>query len=205
MGRRRPALVSTMLEIRLNGRGGQGSMVAAKILAVAAARENLHVQAFPEFGVERRGAPVCAYVRIARTQIHERGRIQHPQHLMVLDSSLVQMIDLTADAEPGGWIVVNSRHPPEAYQARFDGFRVATVDANSIAIAHRLGSRVAPFVNSAMLGAFTRAVPFVALDTLLETIRENSPMKPDENVAAAVMAHHAVALAAQVEEVWAQG
>jgi pyruvate ferredoxin oxidoreductase gamma subunit len=192
-----------MLEIRLNGRGGQGTMVAAKILAVAAARENLFVQAFPEFGVERRGASVCAYVRMARAAIYERGRILRPGHLMVLDPALLARPDLTQNIVAGGWIVVNTRLDPETYRARFDGYKVATVDANAIAIAHQLGSRFAPFVNSAMLGAFARAVPFVALDTLCAAIRANSPTKPDENVAAAVQAYEHVALASETEAVWA--
>ncbi len=192
-----------MLEIRLNGRGGQGTMVAAKILAVAAARENRHVQAFPEFGVERRGASVCAYVRMAREVIYERGRIQRPGHLMVLDPVLLDRPDLTRNIVAGGWIVMNTRFPPDDYRARFDGFRLATVDANSVAIAHGLGSRFAPFVNSAMLGAFARAVPFVALDTLLAAIREHTPTKPDENVEAALQAYREVQLAAETEAVWA--
>ena len=155
-----------MLEIRLNGRGGQGTMVAAKILAVAAAREGLHVQAFPEFGVERRGASVCAYVRIARQPIYERGRILRPGHLMVLDPVLLDRPDLAQNVGACGWIVMNTRLAPEAWRARFDGFKAAAIDANALAIEHRLGSRFAPFVNSVMLGAFVRAVPFVACDTL---------------------------------------
>ncbi len=192
-----------MLEIRLNGRGGQGTMVAAKILAVAAAREGLHVQAFPEFGVERRGASVCAYVRIARQPIYERGRILRPGHLMVLDPVLLDRPDLAQNVGAGGWIVMNSRLAPEAWRARFVGFKAAAIDANALAIEHRLGSRFAPFVNSVMLGAFVRAVPFVACDTLCAAIRENSPAKPDANVAAALQAYRDVRLAAAAEAVWA--
>ncbi|NMD34308.1 MAG: pyruvate ferredoxin oxidoreductase [Planctomycetes bacterium] len=192
-----------MLEIRLTGRGGQGTMVAAKILAVAAAREGLHVQAFPEFGVERRGASVCAYVRIARQPIYERGRILRPGHLMVLDPVLLDRPDLAQNVGAGGWIVMNTRLAPEAWRARFDGFKAAAIDANALAIEHRLGSRFAPFVNSVMLGAFVRAVPFVACDTLCAAIRENSPAKPDANVAAALQAYRDVRLAAAAEAVWA--
>ncbi|HAK94503.1 MAG TPA: pyruvate ferredoxin oxidoreductase [Planctomycetes bacterium] len=192
-----------MLEIRLNGRGGQGTMVAAKILAVAAARERLHVQAFPEFGVERRGASVCAYVRIAREPIYERGRILRPDHLMVLDPALLDRPDLAQNVDAGGWIVMNTRLAPDACRARFDGFKTAAIDANSLAIAHQLGSRFAPFVNSVMLGAFVRAVPFVACDTLCAAIRDNSPAKPDANVAAALQAYREVQLAATAEAVWA--
>jgi pyruvate ferredoxin oxidoreductase gamma subunit/2-oxoisovalerate ferredoxin oxidoreductase gamma subunit len=192
-----------MLEIKLNGRGGQGTMVAAKILAIAAARENLYVQAFPEFGVERRGAPVSAYVRIARDAIHERGRIQRPGHLMVLDPVLLDRPDLADTIAPHGWIVMNTAFAPDVYRTRFARFKLGTIDANSIAIARRLGSRFAPFVNSAMLGAFARAVPFARLETILVAIRENSPTKPEENVQAALQAYHDIRLDAVVEAVWA--
>ena len=178
-------------------------MVAAKIIAVAAARENLFVQAFPEFGVERRGAPVCAYVRISQDYIHERGRILNPRHLMILDPTLLEDPKrLTRDMKPNGWIVINSSQEPEAYAELLPGFRVATADANSIAIARKLGSRYAPFVNSAMLGAFARAVPYVSLSTLVDTVRDNSPMKPEENCAAAIQAYNETQLAAEVEAIW---
>ncbi len=193
-----------MLEIRLHGRGGQGTVVAAKILAVAAAREKLFVQAFPEFGVERRGAPVCAYVRVSRQPIYERGQIQSPGHLLILDRTLLESIDLASGLKPNGWIIMNSQLPPEAYKEEFAGFRTATVDGNTIALSYKLGTKYAPFVNSTMLGAFARAVPLVRLETLLDTIRQNVPLKKEENAQAALQAYHEAVLAAQVEEIWAQ-
>ena len=192
-----------MIEIRFHGRGGQGTVVAAKILAYAAARENLFIQAFPEFGVERRGAPVCAYIRAAREHIYERGRIETPDHVMVLDPTLLDSSDIIEGLKPNGWLVLNSRVPPESYKKRFRDFRIATVDANSIALSHKLGSKFAPFVNSAMLGAFARAIPFVSLETIKETIHDLTPNKKEENVTAAEEAYNSLTRTAQAEEVWA--
>jgi pyruvate ferredoxin oxidoreductase gamma subunit/2-oxoisovalerate ferredoxin oxidoreductase gamma subunit len=192
-----------MLEIRIHGRGGQGAVIAAKILAVAAARERLFVQAFPEFGVERRGAPVCAYVRVSQSRIYERGQIRSPGHLLILDRTLLECLDITWGLKRNGWIIMNSQQPPEAYKEEFANFRTATVDGNSIALSYRLGSKFAPFVNSTMLGAFARAVPFIRRETLLDTIRASVPAKKEENAQAALQAYHEVLLAAQVEEVWA--
>ena len=192
-----------MLEIRIHGRGGQGAVIAAKILATAAAREDLFVQAFPEFGVERRGAPVCAYVRISRTRIFERGQIRNPGHVLILDRTLLEMLDVSQGVKSGGWIVINSQKPPQEYAEEFSAYRTATVDGNAIAISYRLGSKFAPFVNSTMLGALARAVPFVKLNTLLETIRESVPVKGDANAQAALRAYNEVLLTAEVEEVWA--
>ena len=194
-----------MLEIRIHGRGGQGAVVAAKILAVAAAREDRYVQAFPEFGVERRGAPVCAYVRVSRRKIYERGQISKPDHILVLDRTLLDAGDVAASCKPNGWIVINSQLAPTAYSDDFPEHRTASVDGNTIALSYRLGSKFAPFVNSTMLGAFARAVPFIQLETLLETIRETVPAKAEENAQAALQAYHETQLAARVEEVWAKG
>ncbi len=193
-----------MLEIRIHGRGGQGSVVAAKILAVAACREQLYVQAFPEFGVERRGAPVCAYLRISRTPVYERGQIRNPDHLLVLDPTLLELADLTKGLKPHGWLVMNTTRPPEDYADAFRSFRTATVDGNAIALRYKLGSKFAPFVNTTMLGAFARAVPVVKLETLLEVARQTVPVKVEENVQAAQEAYRSVTLAAEVEEVWAR-
>jgi 2-oxoacid:acceptor oxidoreductase gamma subunit (pyruvate/2-ketoisovalerate family) len=193
-----------MLEIRIHGRGGQGAVVAAKILAVAAAREGLFVQAFPEFGVERRGAPVCAYVRVARTTIYEREQIRTPGCLLVLDRTLIETADVTKGLKSRGWIVVNSQSPPQAYRAQLGDFRTATVDGNSIALALKLGSQFAPIVNTTMLGAFARAVAFVRLETLLGAIRSSVPSRQEDNVQAAVTAYQEVSLAAAAEELWTE-
>jgi 2-oxoisovalerate ferredoxin oxidoreductase gamma subunit len=83
-----------MVEIRFHGRGGQGTVIAGKILADAVAREDKYVQAFPQFGVERRGAPVFAFIRIDEKPIYIRSKIIAPQHVIVVDPSLIDAIDV---------------------------------------------------------------------------------------------------------------
>lgn len=171
-----------MLEIRIHGRGGQGAVTASKALASAAFREGKYVQSFPFFGVERRGAPVAAFTRIDDHPIRIRCEIQTPDHIIVLDPTLLEVVDVTAGLKPGGWIVINSERAPASFH--LPGFCVATVDANHIAIKYRLGPRTAPIVNTAILGAFARVTGIVGLDALAEAVREEAPIKPEENVAA---------------------
>jgi 2-oxoacid:acceptor oxidoreductase gamma subunit (pyruvate/2-ketoisovalerate family) len=181
--------VRDLTEVRLHGRGGQGTVVASLILARAAMIEGRSVQAFPEFGVERRGAPVTAYLRIANSPIHLRCRVERPDHVLVLDPALLDRIDLPAPA--GGVLVANSPLPPSRLAVPA-GWRVASLDATRIARARKLGSGALPIVNSPMAGAFARATGIVGLAALLAAIRENVPAAPDANVAAAEEAWAAV-------------
>jgi 2-oxoisovalerate/pyruvate ferredoxin oxidoreductase gamma subunit len=95
-----------MIEIRMHGRGGQGAVIACKILANALFREGKFAQSFPAFGVERRGAPVMAFTRIDDKPIHLRTQIYEPDHLIILDASLLQTIDVTVGLKPGGKILI---------------------------------------------------------------------------------------------------
>jgi len=174
--------VRGLIEVRLHGRGGQGTVVASLVLARAAMLEGRSVQAFPEFGVERRGAPVTAFLRIAQERIPLRCRVERPDHVLVLDPALLPMIDLPAGR--GGAVVVNSPVAPEALGIPA-GWRVATVDATGLARAHALGSGALPIVNAPMAGAFARATALVGRTALLSAIREMVPVSADENVAAA--------------------
>jgi len=177
-----------MIEIRIHGRGGQGAVVASQVLAVAAFREGKYVQAFPAFGVERRGAPVVAFARISDRPIRIRSQIYNPDHIIVLDPTLLQAVDVTAGLKEKGWIIINSDRPPEEFDLPRK-FRVATVDANSIAVKHRLGTRTAPI---AILGAFSRITGIVGLEAVLEAVRETVPIRQEENVAAAKEAYELV-------------
>lgn len=172
-----------MIEIRMHGRGGQGAVVACKILASAFFKEGKFAQAFPAFGVERRGAPVMAFIRIDNKPINLRTEIYEPHHLVVLDPTLLQTINVTAGLAKGGMIVLNSAAPAETYPQLSD-FSVATVDANKIAVAHRLGTQSTPIVNTSILGAFSKFTGLVGLDALVETIQNYVPIKPEENAAA---------------------
>lgn len=182
-----------MIEIRFHGRGGQGAVVASKVLAVAFFHENLYVQSFPAFGVERRGAPVMAFLRVDRQPIQLRVSIYEPDHIVVLDPTLIGAIDVTSGLKTNGWVVINSHQPPEAF-SDLKSFRTATVDATSVAIRNGLGSRTNPIVNTAILGAFSRVTGLVGIDSIALAIREEVPGKKDENAKAAREAYNEVKL-----------
>jgi 2-oxoacid:acceptor oxidoreductase gamma subunit (pyruvate/2-ketoisovalerate family) len=181
-----------MRELRIHGRGGQGAVIASKLLAVALYKEGHWVQSFPAFGVERRGAPVTAFLRMDDSQILLRCAVTTPDDLIVLDPTLVDAVDVTTGLKPGGTILINSRRDPESYESLAGSYRVATVDANTIAVRHGLGTRTQPIVNTAIIGAFARAFGLVGLDAVCDAVREEVPIKPDENVAAAMEAAEAV-------------
>ena len=180
-----------MIEVRIHGRGGQGAVIASKVLADAVFREGRYVQSFPSFGVERRGAPVAAFTRIDERPVRLRCQIYNPDHVMVLDPSLMQVVDVTAGLKDGGWVLINSEQPPSAFQLP-PQFRVATVDANAIAVKHRLGPRNAPIVNTAILGAFARITGIVSLEAVAKAVYAAVPLKREDNVAATREAFEAV-------------
>ncbi len=180
-----------MIEIRIHGRGGQGAVIASKVLAAAVFREGRYVQSFPSFGVERRGAPVMAFTRIDDQPVRVRCQIYEPDHIVVLDSTLLEAVDVTAGLKEGGWILINSEQDPAAFDLP-SKYRVATVDAQSIAIKYGLGPKSAPIVNTAILGAFARATGIVGLEAIAEAVREAVPIKPEENVAATREAYESV-------------
>jgi len=187
--------VDQMIELRIHGRGGQGAVVASKVLAEAAFLRGHYVQSYPDYGVERRGAPVAAFARIAEPgdDFFVRQDIREPNHLLVLDASLLGSAPTLSGLKPGGWVVVNTPEPPAGLAISGD-YRVATVDAAEIAVRHGLGSRAQPVVNTAILGAFVRATGVVTLDALLEAIDREVPVKAEENRAAATEAFARVRL-----------
>jgi 2-oxoacid:acceptor oxidoreductase gamma subunit (pyruvate/2-ketoisovalerate family) len=188
-----------MVEIRFHGRGGQGAVVASEILAAALFREGKHVQAFPAFGVERRGAPVTAFLRVDSRPIRLRCQIESPDHIIILDPTLIAAVDVTTGLKPAGSILISSDRAPESFtQLMRDGWRVATVDAGAIASKHGLGTRTNPIVNTAILGAFARITQLVGLEAVLEAIREGVPVRPEENIAAAREAYGNVKMSEEI-------
>jgi 2-oxoacid:acceptor oxidoreductase gamma subunit (pyruvate/2-ketoisovalerate family) len=182
-----------LIEIRTHGRGGQGAVVASKVLATALFKEGKFVQAFPAFGVERRGAPVVAFTRFDDVPIRHRCEIYEPDHLIVLDHALTDTIDVTSGLKHGGWIIINSQSDPQTFHYT-DRFQVATVNANEIAWRYQLGSRAAPIVNTAILGAFARATGLVSVEAVVEAVLEYIPVKPDANRNATMDAYNEVRL-----------
>jgi 2-oxoacid:acceptor oxidoreductase gamma subunit (pyruvate/2-ketoisovalerate family) len=174
-----------MIEIRIHGRGGQGAVIASQILAQAAFREGMHVQAFPAFGSERRGAPVTAFLRLDRSPIWVRSEVYQPNGIMILDQSLIGLksANVTAGLQPGGWILINSSKDASEFP-ELQGFAVTTVDASSIGRRQKLGSPTAPIVNTAMVGAVAELTGIAKLENLADAIRSAVPVKIEENVAA---------------------
>jgi 2-oxoacid:acceptor oxidoreductase gamma subunit (pyruvate/2-ketoisovalerate family) len=180
-----------MIGIRFHGRGGQGAVVASKILANAYFKQGFYVQAFPSFGMERKGAAVSAFVRLDSLPIVERGEIKHPDAVIVLDSSLMRKVDVVQGAKPGALILLNCREHES--QISIEGsFRVAGVDAAKIALKHGLGSKTAPIINTVIIGAFARLAGDLELSNLLEAIETGVPVNPEQNMAAAEEAYQAV-------------
>ncbi|MFQ5843685.1 MAG: 2-oxoacid:acceptor oxidoreductase family protein [Planctomycetota bacterium] len=181
-----------MHELRIHGRGGQGAVIASKILAAALFREGRSVQSFPAFGVERRGAPVTAFLRLSDGPIRLRCEITEPDDLIVLDPTLVEALDVTGGLKPGGSILINSARDPQSYAELTKRYRVATVDASAVARRHELGSKTQPIVNTAILGAFAADSGRVGLDAVCEAIAEEIRVQPEQNVRAAREAAGAV-------------
>jgi 2-oxoacid:acceptor oxidoreductase gamma subunit (pyruvate/2-ketoisovalerate family) len=177
-----------MVEIRFHGRGGQGTVVASKVLADAIAKEGNYVQAYPEFGVERRGSPVVAFIRIDDNPIYDKSRIYSPDHVVVVDPVLVESIDVTEGLKEGGSIIINSDKKPEEFQFA-SRFKVHTINATEIAVKNKLGSLAAPIVNTALAGAVIKILGLTKIESLASAIREGVPIKPDANVKAAEEAY----------------
>jgi 2-oxoacid:acceptor oxidoreductase gamma subunit (pyruvate/2-ketoisovalerate family) len=173
-------------------------VIASKVLAAALFHEGRWVQSFPAFGVERRGAPVTAFLRVADEPIRLRCEVTEPDDLIVLDPTLIQAVDVTAGLKPGGLILINSELTPDGYPGLAKRFRVATVAAGAIAARHRLGSRTQPIVNTAILGAFSAVSGLVGLESVCAAIEEEVPVHPDANVEAAREAAAAVRAALEV-------
>lgn len=180
-----------MIEVIIHGRGGQGVVIASEILAAAMFHEGKHVQAFPSFGAERRGAQVAAFMRGDDKPVLLRCQIYNPDHVIVLDASILHNTDIGKTVKPGGWIVVNSSGEPDLSRQSGD-FKVATVDANDIAVSHTLGTRQSAIVNTAILGAFAKITGVVKLESLLATIDQFVPVKSEENAEATREAYELV-------------
>ncbi|MGC8663744.1 MAG: 2-oxoacid:acceptor oxidoreductase family protein [Thermoplasmata archaeon] len=172
-----------MFEIRFHGRGGQGAVTAANILATAAFLEGNDVQSFPFFGVERRGAPVEAYTRIDNKKIDIKMYIYNPDAVVVLDTSLMSKIDVMKGLKEGGFLILNTQKKPEDFNLK--NYKIAVVDATDIAVSFGLGSKSSPIVNTAILGAYSKAVGNVKIENILEAIKKSAPSRGEDNANAA--------------------
>ena len=173
-----------MIEIRFHGRGGQGAVIASKILSLALFNEGKYVQSFPIFGIERRGAPVAAFVRIDNEPIRLRTCVYKPDYVVVLHSTLIESVDITEGLKKGNIILINTSKSPKDYPG-LSSFNVATVDASSIAYSHGLGNPSSPIVNTAILGAFLKISELVSFKSLEKAIGEEILVNTEKNILAA--------------------
>ena len=156
-----------MIEVRFHGRGGQGVVTSANLLAMAAFKEGKYCQAFPFFGTERRGAPVVAFCRIDDKFIRTREQVYEPDYVVVLDPTLLKIIDVTEGLKEDGMLIMNTNKEVKLNTKA----KIKRVDATKIAL-EVIGK---PFVNAPMIGALIGATNLVKLDSLIEAIKERFP------------------------------
>lgn len=157
-----------MAEIRLHGRGGQGTVMAAEMLANAFALEGKYASVFPSFGIERRGSAVMAFVRYGEAPIREKTRVYHPEYLLVLDPSLLEKKEIYNGFTKGGMIITAGRHPEEILEMGAEPAVTAIVDGMGIAL-EETGTNI---TNVIMLGAFAKATGLVSLENVKAAVEK---------------------------------
>lgn len=169
-----------MIEIRWHGRGGQGAVTSAEILSQAAISEGKYAQAFPSFGPERRGAPVQAFVRVDSKQpIRVRSSITEPDVVVVLDPSLLSIVDVTSGLKPGGIVIINTiKTPQEIREDTGIKGKIATVGATKIA-QETLG---VPITNTTMIGAVIKATGVVKPESTFDPLKKRFGRLGDRNI-----------------------
>ena len=170
-----------MFEIRIHSRGGQGGVTAARLLALAAIYDGKHATAAPFYGAERRGAPIVSFVRIDDKPVRIYSQIRKPDMVVVLDASVMDVVDVLSGLKEGGKVLVNSRQPKE-----FAGFSSASVDLTGISLKENLVVSGSPILNTPVIGALAK-MGIVSADSAMKAIGE---MFSDErNIKAAKAAY----------------
>src|SRR3990170_3694505 len=170
------------IEIRWHGRAQQGIVTAAKVLGEACLRSGKFVQAFPELGPERMGAPVRAYNRISDSPVRLHCQVTEPRYVLIADSTLIGTVGVTEGTPDDAVFIVNTHKDPKALRTRLglDGSkaRVYTIDASTISL-ETIG-RVMP--NTPLLGALAKVTEFITLEALIDNFREGYAKKFSEKV-----------------------
>jgi len=163
-------MTNKLTEIRWHGRGGQGAVTSAELVAQAAISEGKYAQAFPSFTPERRGAPVLVFNRInAEQPIRTRAEVDQPDVVIVLDSTLLSILDATSGLKEQGAVIINTKKSIEQIRSEFGiTGRLATVDATTIA-QESLG---VPIVNTTMVGALIKATNVITLEAMKEPLEK---------------------------------
>ena len=181
--------MAEMVEVRWHGRGGQGTVTAAKVFADACLSGGRHVQAFPEYGPERAGAPLRAYNRISEKELRMHCPVLNPNIVAVADATLLDAMNVAEGARADAAFVVNTSKSPKEIRAKLKATasqKVFTIDASKIAL-DTIGR---PMPNTPMLGALTKASGLLGLDVLIEEVKGSFGKKfaqkiIDANLAAA--------------------
>jgi pyruvate ferredoxin oxidoreductase gamma subunit len=171
-----------MIEVRFHGRGGQGAVTCAELIALAAIEEGKYAQSMPSFGPERRGAPVQAYLRVSEEPIMVRAEVTKPDIVVVLDDSLIKILDVTSGLKPNGLLVVNTKHP-DSFVREHTSFagKIATVDALKIA----MEELKVPITNTTMIGALLKVKNLVPVNAVESQIGKRfNPKLAERNVSA---------------------
>lgn len=175
-----------MIEIRFHGRGGQGAVTSAELTALAAIEEGKFAQAFPSFGPERRGAPVMAFVRVSDKQIRTREKVYNPGIVVVLDPSLLKIVNVEAGLGADGLVMLNTKlSAAEVRKQTGLKARLALVDAATIAMEEM---RV-PITNTTMLGALLKATDFMPVEALRAPIEKRFGPIAAKNIKACMRAY----------------
>ncbi|MHC1627047.1 MAG: 2-oxoacid:acceptor oxidoreductase family protein [Methanoculleaceae archaeon] len=173
-----------MFEMRIHSRGGQGGVTAARLTALAAFRDGKDATACPFYGAERRGAPVVSYVRISDKPIRVYSRIREPDLVVVLDTSLMDVVDLLDGLKPDGEVLFNSPGPVPV-----EGHRTVHVDLTGISLSLGLSIAGSPVVNTPLLGALAR-LGLISRESAKAVIAER--FHDERNVTAAMKAYREV-------------
>ena len=162
-------IVKDMIEVRINGRGGQGAKTAAQLLAEAAMDQGKHIQSFPEYGPERAGAPIRAYTRISDHPINIHSGVTHPDIAAVIDPTLLESVNVTEGMGDNSVLLINTDKTPAQMrkQLNFNKGKLCTVDATKIA----LDTIGLPLPNTAILGAIVKATGIVKLEDIEKQIK----------------------------------
>ena len=188
-------VLPALTEIRWHGRGGQGAVTAAKMVAEVALGQQKYFQAFPEYGPERSGAPIVAFTRISDAPIQIFSGVEHPQIVAVLDPTLLTIIDVTKGAPDDAIVLINSDLPPARLRekSKMEGRRLYTVAATKIAV-ETIGRSIP---NTPMVGALVRIADLFPLESVVEFMRAEfgkkfPPKVVEGNVAALTRAYEEV-------------
>ncbi len=172
-----------MIEIRFHGRGGQGAVIASKILAYAYFLDGYHSQAFPTYGAERRGAPVAAYVRVDDKFINVRSPVISPDYVVVMSGKLADTVDVSSGIKENGLILINSELNSDYYSFE-EKCKIVCFDVSSIALKYGLGTKIMPIINVPILGVFSKITNSISLESLKKATPKFVSVGVDKNIEA---------------------